>query len=253
MSDSTESPDGTDASAQPLYRQVATSLLEQIRSGLLAVGEVLPREVDLAAQLGVSRVTLRQALDILEKGGVIRRVRRLGTQVIATEMAATYVQQMDGLDSILHLAGQTAMTIQKLTVEQGTPDPGLEGFDSITGHWLKVEGVRHMQGELALSTWSTVYVDHKYSGITPLLKGDVDSVFALVEKVYGHAVHRVRHRIGAAALPEAGARRLKMPVGAPMLEVQAWLHAADGSLIEYVRSLHNPAVISIELSNTRRA
>jgi len=241
------------ASDAPLYRQIADTLLARARNGQLQVGDMLPKEVDLAAQLGVSRVTLRQALDILEKGGVIRRMRRRGTQLIAIEMAATYVQQMDGLASILHLAGQTAMTIQKVTTERDTPDAGLEGFQNMTGHWLRVEGVRHMQGQSTLSSWSTVFVDHKYAGISPLLLGDVDSVFALVEKVYGQAVHSVRHRISACALPEAGARRLKLPVGTPMLEVLAWLHARDGSLIEYVRTLHNPALISIELSNTRQA
>lgn len=241
------------AASEPLYRQVSSSLLDRIKSGDLAVGMILPKELDLAKELGVSRVTLRQALDILEKGGVVQRVRKVGTKVIAQGMTTAYVQQMDGLDNILRLAGQTAMRVNQLTTLKGEPDDGLAGIASATGYWLVVAGVRHLQGASALSTWTTVYVDNKYAGIAPFLDREVDSVYALVEQVYGLAVHSISHRISACALSEEVARALELPAGSAGLQVQAWLYAADGSLIEYVRSIHNPVLISIELKSQRGA
>lgn len=237
--------------SEPLYRRVYAALRARIEGGEFAVGAILPKEVDLAQQLGVSRVTLRQALAILEKGGMVRRVRKLGTQVCAAQMASSYVQTMDGVDSILRLAGQTAMRIDRVSLERGTPDPGLKGLPNASGHWLRVDGLRRMQGQEEWSTGTTVYLDNKFAGIGPYLVDEVDSVYAFVERVYGLRVHSIRHQISSRAVPAATAAQLGMARGAPALQVLAWLYAADGTLIEFVRSIHNPAVISIELTSTR--
>ena len=241
------------SNTEPLYRKVSQTLIEQIRSGAIAVGQVLPKELDLARDMGVSRVTLRQALDILEKGGMIQRVRKVGTKVIAREMASSYVQHMDGLESILRFAGQSAMRVHDIATVQGAHDDGLAGMESSTGHWLAIEGVRHLQGQAVNSTWTKVYVDNKYAGIGPFLKEEFDSVYQFVERLYGVAVHDIRHRISACVLNEKTARLLNLPVNSAALQVQAWLYAQDGSPIEYVRSVHNPALISIELQSTRNA
>lgn len=237
--------------SEPLYRQVSERLLSEIQAGQWAVGSVLPKEVDLAKLLSVSRVTLRQALDILEKGGVIRRVRKLGTQVIAQDMAKRYTQRMDNLDNILRLAGQTALRVTGLATVQGTPDEGLRDHKSVTGHWLAVTGVRHLRGSNTLSTWTQVFLDNKFAGVAPLLEQEVDSVYQVVEQVYGLSVHGIAHRISACVLDEPLARVLGLPVGSAGLQVQAWLTAADGTLIEYVRSVHNPDLISIEIQTQR--
>ena len=51
--------------------QVYKELLGQIRRGVLAPGEQLPGEAQLAVSLHVSRVTLRAALDLLEEEGLV--------------------------------------------------------------------------------------------------------------------------------------------------------------------------------------
>jgi len=45
-----------------LYYQIQQRLSEQIRSGVLKPGELVPSEQEIAAKLGVSRMTARQAL-----------------------------------------------------------------------------------------------------------------------------------------------------------------------------------------------
>jgi DNA-binding GntR family transcriptional regulator len=61
------------ATAVPLYVQIAESLLDQIESGKLAPGQRLPPERELSRALGVNRLTLRQALDVLETQGLLVR------------------------------------------------------------------------------------------------------------------------------------------------------------------------------------
>jgi DNA-binding GntR family transcriptional regulator len=53
------------------YAQIAFDLREQIRAGVLAVGAALPSETELRRRYGTSRNTVRNALMLLEREGVI--------------------------------------------------------------------------------------------------------------------------------------------------------------------------------------
>ncbi|MBV2352940.1 GntR family transcriptional regulator [Streptomyces sp. J2-1] len=60
----------------PLYRRVASLLLDEVRAGAVPPGERLPGERDLARRYAVSRETVRQALDVLRRGGLVATDRR---------------------------------------------------------------------------------------------------------------------------------------------------------------------------------
>ena len=68
-------------SATPVYVQVAQGLASRIESGQLRRGSALPAERELAATLGVSRVTIRQALALLSQQGLLARRHGSGTFV----------------------------------------------------------------------------------------------------------------------------------------------------------------------------
>ena len=62
--------------------RVVASLLEELRTGRYARCDRLPAEVDLAAELGVSRTVIRDALSEMERAGYVERVRGIGTVVL---------------------------------------------------------------------------------------------------------------------------------------------------------------------------
>ena len=66
----------------PMYYQVAQQLEHAIESGELAPGTRLDGELALANQLGVSRPTLRRAIEYLVDRGYLVRRRAVGTQVV---------------------------------------------------------------------------------------------------------------------------------------------------------------------------
>ena len=70
------------SSPVPLYFQVAQHLEHLIESGELAAGARLENEIDLADQLGLSRPTMRRAIDYLVDRGLLVRKRGVGTQVV---------------------------------------------------------------------------------------------------------------------------------------------------------------------------
>ena len=66
---------------KPLYQQVEEEIWKKIKSGEYPLDSQLPPEMDLAQQLGVSRPTVRQALDSLTRHGYLHRVKGKGTFV----------------------------------------------------------------------------------------------------------------------------------------------------------------------------
>ena len=65
----------------PLYLKFAETVKNAVRSGLLEHGNILPGERDLSQLTGVSRITVRKAMQTLEEEGVVTRGRGYGTQI----------------------------------------------------------------------------------------------------------------------------------------------------------------------------
>lgn len=69
------------SSPVPLYQQLADQLRDQIGQGTWAVGARIPSEHDLTERFGVGRPTVRQALEVLVRAGLLQRRRGAGTFV----------------------------------------------------------------------------------------------------------------------------------------------------------------------------
>jgi DNA-binding GntR family transcriptional regulator len=65
----------------PMYFQIAQQLQAEIDSGHLIPGDPLPSELELSEVLGVSRPTVRQAIQQLVQKGLVVRRRGVGTVV----------------------------------------------------------------------------------------------------------------------------------------------------------------------------
>jgi DNA-binding GntR family transcriptional regulator len=65
----------------PVYHQLTLMLRKKIVTGEWAEGTKILKEEALASEYGVSRVTIRQAMDTLEKEGLISRQKHIGTFV----------------------------------------------------------------------------------------------------------------------------------------------------------------------------
>ncbi len=64
------------------YKQIYKSLSEKIEKGELPFGRKISKEIDLCAEYDASRITVRHALEMLEKKGYVSRKKKAGTVVI---------------------------------------------------------------------------------------------------------------------------------------------------------------------------
>lgn len=69
------------ANPLPIYHQIMRDLERMIRETPLGSGELIPTEHELCARYGVSRMTVRQAVDVLVKQGLLVRQKGKGTYV----------------------------------------------------------------------------------------------------------------------------------------------------------------------------
>jgi len=70
----------------PLYHQLKSILLERVRQGYWKHNDQLPTEDALGAEFGVSKATVRQALNALAQAGVVRREQGRGTFVAESKI-----------------------------------------------------------------------------------------------------------------------------------------------------------------------
>ena len=103
----------------PLYFQVAEQLERAIVDGVLAPGERVPNEVALADELGLSRPTMRQAIQILVDKGMLVRKRGVGTQVVKAQIRRPV--ELTSLNDDLVRTGQDPST-KVLSIERGAAD-----------------------------------------------------------------------------------------------------------------------------------
>ncbi|BBZ53287.1 FadR/GntR family transcriptional regulator [Mycolicibacterium phocaicum] len=97
-------------SRQPLAAQAAQLLLTRIKDGEWALGQRLPGETTLAAQLGVGRSTLREAIRELAGKGVLDSRQGAGVFVIALDVT-------DDWDTVLRSANIASVIEARIAIE----------------------------------------------------------------------------------------------------------------------------------------
>ncbi len=100
--------------ARPLYIRAVDALYELLEAGVYQPAQLLPAEPQLAAQLGVSRSTVREALSHLEKDGLIVRKQGVGTFVAPRPAQISGgLERLASFRSVAELSGAKVETVAR--------------------------------------------------------------------------------------------------------------------------------------------
>jgi GntR family transcriptional regulator len=226
--------------ADKLYLQVHDHLRGLIHDGAYRPGDQLPPEVDLAAQLGVSRPTLREALLHLEQEGTI--VRRHGVGTFVARRTPVFDAGIEVLESLERQANRMGLNteVAELEVEEREPTPeearslgvsdGREKGVLSVSRVIAVEGQRvaHLRDVVPLSQFGREELDGDFSGSV------LDVLLRRAAPV------RSRTEIMADAADSQTASRLAIPAGSPLLKFVGQLYDSKDRILDYSVSLFVP-------------
>ncbi|WP_167105739.1 GntR family transcriptional regulator [Mycobacterium sp. DL592] len=225
-------PDLSIVSDQPAHARIAAWLEKLIVSGRLAPGDKLPAEVDIAAALGVSRMTLRQALGAIEAKGLIRRSRgRFGGNFVETSRLEFDHTGMPGFTEQLRRLDMAAGA-QVVSATTRVPRPEVREALGLSRGARVHEIIRIRSADGAPVLLEETYLP---AGLFPgLLSADLTgSVYALMADEFGIPLFSADEHIEAATATAARAELLGVAEGDPLLLVTRTAHDRDGVPVEF--------------------
>lgn len=203
----------------PRYLQLARTLQGAINSGVYTVGSLLPTELDLSAQYGVSRQTVRQAIGQLRNKGLLSARKGVGTRVDARYALKRFTYSALSETDLVEIAQGTEMTVEERewVVARGALAAEL-GCRS-NHRWLRLGCVRRVDGEDRPLAWVTVHIDGRLAPSLKIPKVVRTALFLLLESHSGEPLVEIQQEIRATVVSEPVASRLEVASGSPALEI----------------------------------
>ena len=230
------------SSPVPLYFQVAQHLEHAIESGDIPNGTLFDNEVALAGQMGLSRPTMRRAMQHLVDKGLIVRRRGIGTRVIQPKVRRPL--ELTSLYDDLARAGQEPTTE---VVELGPQpadeelaqilqvDPGDEVFRLVRLRRARGNPIAKMTNYLPASVGNVTADSLARHGLYELMRAR------------GIQLHAATQTVGARTATVAEARDLDEPRNSALLTMQRVTYDDHGKVVEYGTHIYAASRYSFEI------
>jgi DNA-binding GntR family transcriptional regulator len=236
------------SSPVPLYFQVSRQIEAAIDGGQLAPGDRLENEISLADRWGLSRPTMRRAIqELVDKGLLVRR-RGIGTQVVHGRVKRP--MDLTSLFDDLNRSDQKPTTRVLDRELVAAPAGVAERLGVPTGtQVLQLERLRSARDEplAVMRNWLP-------ADLAPVLTAEALETRGLYELMRGTGVHLriATQRIAARGATAAEARLLEVRKGAPLLTMERVTYDGSGAAVEFGSHVYNAETYSIEMTVVER-
>ena len=192
------------------YATLSKQLTKRIGTGEYRVGHYLPSEKQLASEFGVSRPTVRRALEYIEAIGLISRRRGDGTKVLAEKPFTDYRYTTRPVDDILYGRGaERIVTAQNETVCDDVLAARLGAAPG--SRWVQISQHRNDRDTGEMLVWGDVYIDQQFNSIAGRIADYEGFICDLIEEEYGIAVSEIQQTIRPVIIPDTICAKMKMP------------------------------------------
>lgn len=202
----------------PLYHQLKQALQSDIEQGIYKPGERVPSEPELVREYGVSRITVRQALDELEAEGLIVRRHGKGTYVAERRIEQELVRLTDFMED-MQQAGQNpssrvlAFVHEPASLAVARALHLKEGTEVVRVDRLRLADGRPMAHDI---TWLPLRFGELLVGMNLAQ----ETIYHILETRYAIPVVSGAFSITAATATDRQADLLDIPAGAALLLIQ---------------------------------
>ncbi len=225
----------------PRYRRIADELIEGITSKRYAVGSALPAEAELCTQFEASRHTLREALRILEEGGLISRRQGSGSEVLTDTPPVRFRQTVDSIEDLLQYGNESRL--QLLATQEVVAENPLAARLGCAAGAPCIE-IMALRSEREAPGRAFAYTQIWFPPQAPrrrdkLLASDT-ALQTLLAALDAGMLGRIEQTFTALAMDGETAKRLCCRKGAPALCADRRYFDRRGGVIAVARSLHRP-------------
>jgi DNA-binding GntR family transcriptional regulator len=219
-----------------VHGQIEDWLADAIATGRLAPGDRLPTEQDLAAWLGVSRMTLRHALaELAQRGLVLRAVGRSGGTFVAEPKVEQDLTVLAGFSEQLRKHGLVAGARVLAAAEiKASPAASAALEISVGAPVYEVRRLRLAGGQPILIEHSLFPAERCPGLLGYRLDG---SLYELLEEKYGERPHRAKESLEPVCAGVREAEALGVAEGAPLMLVERTAYSRAGRPLEFARDL----------------
>lgn len=218
----------------PAYKRIQNAILKRIQNEQLKPGDAVESERELARIHGVSLMTARHALTVLEREGMVQRRRGAGTFVAPPKI---HFNKLMGFTELM--AGRNLSANSKvLSFSQ------VENEQEVAARLALPEGSRLSKVErLRLGAdepfcLETCYLPaEEFAGLTraALSRG---SLFSILLRDYGIQLAYADEEVDATAADAITARLLKVPRGHPLLRIRQAIYSTKGKATLFAMGLY---------------
>jgi GntR family transcriptional regulator len=199
----------------PLYRRISDELRARIEAGEFQPGDRLPSELELARAHSVSRITSRQALDLLGSDGLVVRRQGMGSFVAARRVTQPLAGLTDFVEDMIEAGLRPESRVLGFATETA-PTGVAETLSLAAGTSLyRLDRLRLADGSPIALDWT--WLPLQFGRL--LVDQDLAqrSIYSILEQDYGIPVVSGECNIAASVADEAQADLLDVPSGSPLL------------------------------------
>jgi len=215
----------------PLYMQIKELFVAKLRDGRWSPGDLIPSEIQLAQELGVSQGTVRKAITELVENNVLVRKQGRGTFVANHDSQRAlfhffHVVDNNGLKVLpdsttlsCRRKRATKLESSKLNLPPGTSVVSIERIRTFDGRPTMLETV--------------TLPSEPFAALGRVGACDLPNMlYELYEKKFGVTVHSAEEQLRAVAASDHDAELLNLPTGTPLLEIERVALTLDETPIE---------------------
>lgn len=221
----------------PYYRQIEDWIRIRIRNGELRPGDAIENEIALAQALGVSRITVRQALDNLAGQGYLIRKRGLGTFV--AEPRRSFVLTRPHLRSLTEEMADEGLKVSSKTLEQKIvlPDTDIQHHLNVPegAEVVRIRRLRSADG-LPLCVETCYHPYHAFPALAEIDLTD-QSIYEILDRYYNRRPVTARDTLVADTVEVEIARWLCVEIGAPVMHILRVAYDIQQIPIEYTHTI----------------
>jgi GntR family transcriptional regulator len=220
----------------PLHTQIHDFLRNKIISNKLKSDDSIPSERELASDLEVSRMTVRQALNSLRKEGLIYQKRGKGTFVSSRKLDV-HSRNLNGFSDEMKRRG---MKPKSMVLEFGKENPTLEIAEKLhltpEKEVFKIKRLR-LADDIPMAIEITYLLAESFPGLE---KYDLEkqSLYQILEKKYGMKMYSAEEDLEAAICDDKISKLIGVKKNSPLLIVYRTVFGQDNEPIEYTKSIY---------------